>query len=233
LNFGEVGWCCPTDHVCFVVPDCACASLQGVFKCDHGRWNLDLSVTNLGPTAAAGAQIFSNTPGVTVTPQTTTLPFPQNNTPVIITPLIVTGATPGQVISLSVMLHGPIDPKTGVNSWCCTATVKVTYPTKLCWSWPDGDIFDDVNANGLRDSGEGGLAEWTVTLTDEKGTPRTTKSDAAGKYQFEEIEPGKYRLTVQPPKGWRATKPKGGVQTLSVEAPPKEKLDFGFVKTKP
>jgi hypothetical protein len=229
LNAGT-GWCCPLEHVCFIVPDCACASLQGVFKCSHGHPYLELSVTNLGPTAAAGAQIFSNTPGVTVSPPTTTQSFPQN-TPVIV-PLTVTGATPGQVISLSVMLHGPIDPKTGVNSWCCTVTVKVTYPAKLCWWWPDGDIFDDINANGLRDSGEGGLPDWTVTLTDAKGTPRTTKSDASGKYNFEEVEPGKYRLSVQPPKGWRATTPKGGANALSVEAPPKENLDFGFVKTR-
>ncbi|MEY2519528.1 MAG: hypothetical protein QOF24_1287 [Verrucomicrobiota bacterium] len=232
LNFGEVGWCCPTEHVCFVLPDCACASLQGTFRCNHGQRFLDLSVTNLGPTAAAGAQIFSNTPGVTVSPQTTTLGFPQN-TPVIIPPLTVTGATPGQVISLSVMLHGPTDDRTGVNSWCCTATVQVTYPSFPCLWWPNGELFDDINANGIRDSGDGGLPEWTVTLTPEgKGTPRTTKSDASGAYHFEEIEPGKYRLSVQPPQGWRATAPKDAVHSLTVEAPPKERLDFGFVKTR-
>jgi hypothetical protein len=232
LNAGT-GWCCPLEHVCFIMPDCTCATLQGVFKCAQGRPYLELSVTNLGPTAAAGAQIFSNTPGVSVSPQTTTLTFPQN-TPVIITPLTVTGASPGQVISLSVMLHGPIDPKTGVHSWCCTATVRVIYPVKVCWWWWDGEIFDDINLNGLRDSGEGALPDWTVTLTSEgKGTSRTAQTDASGKYQFEEIEPGKCRLSVQPPKGWRATTPKGGAHALTVEAPPKGKLDFGFVKTRP
>jgi streptogramin lyase len=230
LNAGD-GWCCPLEHVCFIVPDCTCASLQGVFRCSNGSLYLELSVTNLGPTTAAGAQIFSNTPGVTVSPATTTLAFPQNTA--VLIPLTVTGATLGQVISLSVMLHGPIDPKTGVHSWCCTAVVKVTYPIfLLCWWPPGGWLFDDINANGLRDSGEGGLAEWTVTLTDAKGTPHTTKSDASGRYQFKEIEPGKSRLSVQPPKGWRATTSKGGVQPLSVEAPPKEKLDFGFTKTR-
>ena len=230
LEFGEgTGWCCPTEHVCFVLPDCACASLQGTFRCNHGRWFLDLSVTNLGPTAAQGAHIFSNTPGVTVSPQTTNLAFPQN-TPVIV-PLTITGAAPGQVISLSVMLHGPIDPKTGVFSWCCTATVKVTYPAKRCWWLPDGWIWDDINANGIRDSEEGGLPDWTVTLTDAKGKLHTTKSDASGKYQFEEIEPGKYRLSVQPPKGWRSTTLKRGVTSLSVEESPKGPADFGFVKT--
>jgi hypothetical protein len=233
LAFGEKSGCCPPQPICFDLPECpTCAKLESQFKCKHGNLFLSLSITNLGPTVAQGAQIFSNTPGVTVSPQTITLTFPQNNMPILVPPLIVTGAAPGQLISLSVMLHGPIDPKTGVNSWCCTATFEVTYPTKECFWLPAGDIFDDVNANGLRDSGEVGLAEWTVTLTDAKGTPRTTKSEGSGAYQFEEIEPGKYRLTVQPLKGWRATKPKGGVQTLSVEAPPKEKLDFGFVKAR-
>ena len=233
LQFGDdVEWCCPTEQVCFVLPECpTCAKLEGQFKCKQGQHVLNLSVTNVGPTAAAGAQIFSNTPGVTVSPSTTTLAFPQN-TAVIVPSLTVTGATPGQVINLSVMLHGPIDPKTGVNSWCCTATVRITYPVTYCWWLPNGDIFDDINANGVRDSGEGGLAEWTVTLTDAKGKAHTTKSDASGKYQFEEIEPGKSRLSVQPPQGWRATAPKGGAYSLTVEAPPKGPLDFGFVKTR-
>jgi hypothetical protein len=227
----DTGWCCPIEHVCFVVPDCTCATLQGVFKCFHGHPYLELSITNLGPSAAAGAQIFSNTPGVTVTPSMTMQNFPQNTTVTI--PLTVTGATPGQVINLSVMLHGPIDDKTGVYSWCCMSTVKVTYPAKQCLWWPDGELFDDVNSNGLHDSGENGLPDWTVTLTPEgKGTPRITKSDGSGAYHFEEIEPGKYRLAVQPPKGWRATAPKDAVHSLSVEAPPKERLDFGFAKTR-
>lgn len=230
LNAGE-GWCCPIEHVCFVLPECpTCARLEGNFKCSHGQRFLQLSVTNLGPTAATGVQVFSNTPGVMVSPQMTMQNFPQNTAVTI--PLTVTGATPGQVISLSVMLHGPIDPKTGVYSWCCMAIIKVTYPNFPCHWWPDGWIWDDINANGIRDSGEGGLPEWTVTLIDAKGTTHTTKSDAAGKYQFEEIEPGKYRLSVQPPKGWRATTLKGGVNALTAEGPPKEKLDFGFVKTR-
>jgi hypothetical protein len=232
LNFGDLGWCCPTEHVCFALPECpTCAKLEAKFACDHGHHVLQLSVTNVGPTAAQGAQIISNTPGVTVSPQTTNLAFPQN-TPVIVPPLTITGATPGQTINLSVMLHGPIDEKTGVYSWCCTATVTVTYPIKHCLWWWDGEIFDDINLNGLRDSGENGLGGWTVTLTDGKGTPRTTTSNDSGAYHFEEIEPAPLRVSVQPPKGWRATTPKGGAYSLSLEAPPKGKLDFGFVKTR-
>jgi hypothetical protein len=79
---------------------------------------------------------------------------------------------------------------------------------------------------------ENGLSGWTVTLTGGKGAPRTTNTDDTGAYHFEEIEPGKYQLSVQPPKDWRATAPKNGAYSLSVEAPLPAKLDFGFAKTR-
>jgi hypothetical protein len=229
LNAGE-GWCCPLEHVCFTLPECpTCAKLEGAFKCGHGRWFLQLSVTNLGPTAATGVQVFSNTPGVTVGPQMTMQNFPQNTA--VIIPLTVTGATPGQVINLNVNVHGPIDDRTGVFSWCCMSTVQVTYPKKNCPWNPGGWIFEDLNANGLRNSGEGGLSEWTVTLTDGKGMPHNTTTDASGAYHFDEIEPGKYRLSVQPPQGWRLTVPKGAY-SVTPESTQNGTFDFGFVKTR-
>jgi len=131
LDFGEAGWCCPVEHVCFVLPECpTCAKLQGQFQCQNGQPVLQLAVTNLGPSAAQGVQVFSNTPGVTITPQMTMQTFPQNM-PVTI-PLTVTGATAGQTISLTVNLHGPINSETGVYSWCCTGTVTVKYPSRPC-----------------------------------------------------------------------------------------------------
>lgn len=231
LNAGE-GWCCPVEHVCFALPECpTCAKLQGQFKCSHGRRFLELSVTNVGPTAAQGAQVFSNTPGVTVSPQTSLKTFPQYTTVPIL--LSVMGATPGQLISLTVNLHGPIDPTTGVYSWCCTAIVKVPYPEFACFKWIDGWIFNDVNRNGIRDSGENGLAGWTVTLTGGKGTPRTTTSDEAGAYHFEEVEQSTYRIFVQPAESWRPTGQKVGAYAVAGEGPPERKFDFGFVKTGP
>ena len=226
------GWCCPTERVCFLLPECTtCARLIGQFICQHGHQLLQLSITNLGPTAAQSVQIFSNTSGVAVSPQMTMQTFPPN-TPVVI-PLTVTGATAGQPINLTVNLEGPIDPKTGVNTWCCTATVTVIYPKKACAGTIEGWVFDDLNRDGHRDSEESGLSAWTATLTDAKGTPRTTISDAGGTYRFENVEQGAYRISVQSPRGWRPTLPEEGSYAVTIAGPPERKFDFGFVKMQP
>lgn len=232
LNAGKEGWCCPLERVCFVLPSCpGCAELKAVFKCQNGQQVLQLLVKNQGPTAAQSVQVVSNTPGVTVSPQTITQTF-QQNTQVAI-PLMVTGASPGQAISLTVSMTGPLDPKTGVNSWCCTSTVTVTYPKTACPTQLGGWLFNDLNRNGLRDSLEDGLSAWTLTLSDGKGTPRTTTSDARGTYSFENIEQGTYRLSVQPNRGWGATVPEAGVYNVTVAGQPNRTFDFGFVKVQP
>lgn len=228
LNAGE-GWCCPTQRVCFVLPSCpGCADVKAVFKCQNGKHVLQLQVTNQGPTAAQGMTVFSNTPGVTVSPQTFTQAFPQNTqVPVA---LNVTGAAPGQTISLTISLNGPMDPKTGVYDWCCSTTVTVNYPKTFCAIQVDGELFTDLNINGLRDSLEEPISGWTVSLTDARGTSRTTQTEANGRYHFENVEPGTYRLAVPPNAGWRATAPEGGVYTVNAGRGSERQYDFGFAK---
>lgn len=229
LNGGEGGWCCSRERVCFRLPECPqCAILQAEFKCQHGHWLLQLSVTNQQSTAAQSVTVFSNTAGVTVSPQTITQTF-LPNTPVTI-PLTITGASLGQTISLGVSLAGPVDPKTGVNTWCCTSTVTVIYPKKDCPITIGGSVFND---NGGGDYDENGLSGWTVTLADEKGARRTAISDAGGRYSFEDIEQGTYRLSVQAGAGWRATKPATGFYMVTAPGAPVQKFDFGFVRMRP
>jgi hypothetical protein len=231
LNAGD-GWCCPLEHVCFVLPECpGCARLTGVFQCQNGRPVLQLSVTNLGPGTAQSVQVFSNTPGVTVSPQMTMQTFPQNTAVTI--PLIITGLGVGQTVSLTVNLHGPTDPNTGVSSWCCTTTVAVTYPGLLCPRRINGWIFDDKDRDGARDSEEDGLPAWTVTLSDAKGVSRTTTSDAGGIYHFEDVTPGTYRIAVQPAKGWRPTVPESGLYNVTITESSDRKFNFGFVDAQP
>lgn len=93
--------------------------------------------------------------------------------------------------------------------------------------------FEDLDRDGRRDSEDGGLNGWTAALTGERVAPRTATTDANGTYRFDDIEQGTYRLSVQPPRGWRPTTPEAGVYTVTVGVPPARTFDFGFAKTQP
>jgi protocatechuate 3,4-dioxygenase beta subunit len=71
----------------------------------------------------------------------------------------------------------------------------------------NGQVYFDVNGNGIRDPGEPGLAGWTVYI-DVNGTGSfqpndpSTISDAGGYYTFRGLEPGTYTLGEIVPSGW-------------------------------
>jgi len=62
-----------------------------------------------------------------------------------------------------------------------------------------GAKFNDLNANGVRDAGEPGLANWTIFLdTNNNGIldpgERSEKTDVNGNYTFSNVGPGTFRL---------------------------------------
>ena len=63
-----------------------------------------------------------------------------------------------------------------------------------------GVVFDDSNANGVREFGEAGVPGVRVTLTG--GATRTT--DSLGFYTFDALAPGLYRAAVTVPAGFTA-----------------------------
>lgn len=72
-----------------------------------------------------------------------------------------------------------------------------------------GKKFEDLNHNGQWNKNEPFLAGWTITLTKE-GDPSFNKSvqtDAQGKYQFEDLTPGKYLVCEVQQAGWVQTFP--------------------------
>ncbi|MEZ5534065.1 MAG: IPTL-CTERM sorting domain-containing protein [Thiolinea sp.] len=71
-------------------------------------------------------------------------------------------------------------------------------------------IWEDVNANGLQDAGESGLPDMTVSLTGADGISpvydvngdlvEPIVTDSSGFYEFTDLEPGEYSVTVKPPE---------------------------------
>ncbi len=81
---------------------------------------------------------------------------------------------------------------------------------------PTGEIqgskWHDVDGNGIWDSGEPGLANWTIYLDDNQngqldGGEVSTVTDADGNYVFTDLESGAYTVAEVLPADWQATYP--------------------------
>ncbi|EFA80686.1 colossin A [Heterostelium album PN500] len=65
-----------------------------------------------------------------------------------------------------------------------------------------GNGWKDVNENNIRDNTDPPFPSVTVTLTPENGQPpMTTTTDSNGNYNFTNVPPGGYTITVTPPAG--------------------------------
>ena len=70
-----------------------------------------------------------------------------------------------------------------------------------------GVKFNDANGNGVRDTGEAGLAGVTIRLTDAAGVIRTTTTDSAGAFSFANVAAGSYVVSEVVPNGFQQTAP--------------------------
>jgi hypothetical protein len=73
-----------------------------------------------------------------------------------------------------------------------------------------GTKFEDLNGDGDRDSGEPGIAGWTIYL-DGEGVHLTDTTDSNGDYEFTGLEPGSYVVCEQQRSGWTQSYPAAGV----------------------
>ncbi len=85
-----------------------------------------------------------------------------------------------------------------------------------------GNVYVDLNNNGVLDAGEAAISGVTITLTgtDDRGqaVSTTATSDAAGAYAFANLRPGTYTVTETQPAAYldgkdTAGSPGGGVAT--------------------
>jgi hypothetical protein len=96
-----------------------------------------------------------------------------------------------------------------------------------------GQVFHDLNGNGVKDPGEPGLAGWTVYVDlDGSGVfnlndPHAV-TDAAGNYTIANVTPGTVTLNEVPQTNWLTTLPDSGFYTLDVVSDVNQTgLDFG------
>ncbi len=86
-------------------------------------------------------------------------------------------------------------------------------------------LFDDVNANRLREGGENLLADGQIVLTQGGATVSAYTTDGASEpYCFSGLTPGAYLLLLTPPNGYGATTP----DTYTVQVQPGRTVQVAF-----
>ena len=69
-----------------------------------------------------------------------------------------------------------------------------------------GNVYEDVNDDGVEQSNESGIADVSVTLTgtDDKGNPvnLSATTNSSGSYGFANLRPGNYTITESAPAGY-------------------------------
>ncbi|MFT5142150.1 MAG: hypothetical protein ACI80V_002406 [Rhodothermales bacterium] len=97
----------------------------------------------------------------------------------------------------SISSNGGAGPADGGNF---LDDIAISCPSGIC-----GLKFNDVNGNGVQDSGETGLANWEFTLSGASTGEAT--SDANGRFCFADLAPGTYFLGETNQAGWIQTAP--------------------------
>jgi serine-aspartate repeat-containing protein C/D/E len=79
-----------------------------------------------------------------------------------------------------------------------------------------GSKFNDLNGNGVRDTGEPGVSGVTIQVRNSAGQlAGTTQTDAAGNFSIANLSPGTYAISEVVPAGSVQTTP-GGAGTIAV-----------------
>ncbi len=88
------------------------------------------------------------------------------------------------------------------------AILEALEPRLLLSGTIAGQLWHDLNADGVMDAGELGLDGWTVELTNLTfGGSDTTATSGGGLYSFDDLLPGDYEVRQVDQAGWQQTLP--------------------------
>jgi hypothetical protein len=90
-----------------------------------------------------------------------------------------------------------------------------------------GAKYEDMDADGDRDSDDPGLEGWTIALGGGPSAPRSTVTGASGAYALSGLRPGTYAVAEQLQPGWRYSAPSNGVHTITLRSGDAATADFG------
>jgi hypothetical protein len=113
-------------------------------------------------------------------------------------------------------------------------------------------VWWDLDRDGIQDSSEKGISNVTLSIRKVDGSPvvdvdgkavTTTKTDRNGKYSFDNLPPGQYKVSVVSPRGFSPTLARVGTDVtidsstrsatsvnLTTDGQRDPTLDFGFFK---
>ena len=89
-----------------------------------------------------------------------------------------------------------------------------------------GNIFNDLNGNGVQDLGESALTGWTVNLTGTSSGSTTT--DGSGNYSFTGLLVGSYTVSDVIQSGYAATVPSSGSYNITIAASDSQVTGMNF-----
>ncbi len=121
------------------------------------------------------------------------------------------GTTAGTVYKYVLNVYKAYNTSSPYNGLFCPSSDTVAITMATCASASIGDlVWNDVNRNGIQDSGETGIAGVTVTLGNSNGTTTVTTTDANGLYVFSNLPAGTYSVTFTTPAGYNAATANAG-----------------------
>src|SRR5208337_3081748 len=114
-------------------------------------------------------------------------------------------------VNLSNPVGATIDPSAGTG----VITINPNGQGTL-----SGEVYNDLNGNGSLDTGEPGLANWTVDLLDAASSHvlATAVTDSLGDYTFTGVAPGTYTVAEELQGGYTQTAPPSPPYSVTVAA---------------